>query len=217
MIYRRGLKRIVILKARQIGLKDGLVVVETTWRGGRGGHLWDIALETPEEQKHADDWRVVFFQWQDDPAYCDAEPQPLKEETVRYFFDKPGFSNGQKSWYQKARDQFGLFTLREFPTVLEECFQTPVEGAIYAELIDRLRAQGAIQRGIVFELDGVREFLRRALPVNGTCVHRSSRRHARRAPHRRSIRHRAHVRNRQQDLRKSLLALPSIPRQKVRS
>ena len=28
------------------------------WRGGRGGHLWDIvkkALETPEEQKHADD------------------------------------------------------------------------------------------------------------------------------------------------------------------
>jgi hypothetical protein len=31
------------------------------WRGGRGGHLWDIvkkALETPEEQKHADDWRV---------------------------------------------------------------------------------------------------------------------------------------------------------------
>ena len=29
--------------------KDGLVVVETTWRGGRGGQLWDIvkkALET---------------------------------------------------------------------------------------------------------------------------------------------------------------------------
>ena len=80
--------------------KDGLVVVETTWRGGRGGHLWDIvkkALETPEEQKHADDWRVVFFPWQDDPTYCDAEPQRLKEETVRYFSDKPGFSNGQKS------------------------------------------------------------------------------------------------------------------------
>jgi hypothetical protein len=40
--------------------KEGLVVVETTWRGGRGGHLWDTvkkALETPEEQKHPDDWR----------------------------------------------------------------------------------------------------------------------------------------------------------------
>ena len=125
--------------------KDGLVVVETTWRGGRGGHLWEIvkkALETREEQKHPDDWRVVFFPWQEDPAYCDAEPQLLKEETVRYFSDKPGFSNGQKSWYQKARDQFGLFTLREFPTVLEECFQTPIEGAIYAAIIDRLRVSG---------------------------------------------------------------------------
>ena len=38
--------------------KDGMIVVETTWRGGRGGHLWDIvkkALETPEEQKQPDE------------------------------------------------------------------------------------------------------------------------------------------------------------------
>ena len=51
--------------------KDGLVVVETTWRCGRGGHLWEIvkkALETPEERKHPDDWRVVFFPWQEDPT-----------------------------------------------------------------------------------------------------------------------------------------------------
>ena len=74
---------------------------------------------------------------------------PSKEETVCYFSDKPRFSDGQKSWYQKARDQFGLSTLRRFPTVLEECFQTPVDGAIYAEIIDRLRAQGAIRRAEV--------------------------------------------------------------------
>ena len=44
--------------------KDGVIIVETSWRGGRGGHLWDIvrkALETPKEQKQPDDWRVVFF------------------------------------------------------------------------------------------------------------------------------------------------------------
>ena len=67
--------------------KDGTIVVETTWRGGRGGHLWDIvkkALETPEEQKQPDDWRVVFFPWQIDNAYCDPEPQALSEETLRY-------------------------------------------------------------------------------------------------------------------------------------
>src|SRR5262245_14573585 len=115
--------------------KDGTIVVETTWRGGRGGPLWDIvkkALEAPEGQKQPDDWRVVFFPWQDDPAYCDAEPQTLTEETLRYFADKPGFSAGQMSWYQRARAQYGMFIKREFPTVLEECFQTPIEGAIYA-------------------------------------------------------------------------------------
>ena len=33
---------------------DGVCVVETTWKGGRNGHLWSLvksALETPEEQK----------------------------------------------------------------------------------------------------------------------------------------------------------------------
>ena len=132
--------------------KDGIVIVETSWRGGRGGHLWDIvkkALETPEEQKQPDDWRVVFFPWQDDPAYCDAEARPLTEETLRYFADKPGFSLGQMSWYQRAREQYGLFIKREFPTALEECFQTPIEGAIYAEIIDRLRACGAVRPAVV--------------------------------------------------------------------
>ena len=110
--------------------KDGPIVVETTWRGGRGGHLWDIvkkALEMPEDQKLPDDWRVIFFPWQDEPAYCDAQPQPLTEEALRYFSDKPGFSLGQMSWYQRARDQYGMFIKREFPTVIEECFQTPIE------------------------------------------------------------------------------------------
>jgi hypothetical protein len=43
---------------------DGVCVVETTWKGGRNGHLWSLvksALETPEDQKGPLDWRVVFF------------------------------------------------------------------------------------------------------------------------------------------------------------
>ena len=74
------------------------------------------ALETPEEQKQPDDWRVVFFLWQDDPAYCDTAPKVLTEETLRYFSDKPGLSLRQMSWYQRARAQYGMFIKREFPT-----------------------------------------------------------------------------------------------------
>jgi hypothetical protein len=92
---------------------------------------------------------VVFFPWHDDPAYCDAEPRHLTEETLRYFADKPGFRAGQMSWYQRTRDQYALFVKREYPTTIEECFQTPVEGAIYAEIIDQLRASGAIRPAVV--------------------------------------------------------------------
>ena len=45
---------------------------------------------------------------------------------------------------QRKRDELGMFILREYPSTLEECFQSPVEGAIYADLIDKLLAEGAI-------------------------------------------------------------------------
>ena len=135
---------------------DGICVVETTWRGGRNGHFWSLvksALETPEEQKGPLDWRVVFFPWQDDPVTSDAVPRPLGEETARYFAGLPAsageFSPGQMSWYQRKRAELGMFVLREFPTVMEECFQAPVEGAIYAAAIDKLRVEGAIKPWIV--------------------------------------------------------------------
>jgi hypothetical protein len=131
---------------------DGVCVVETTWKGGRSGHLWSLvksALETPEDQKGPFDWHVVFFPWQNEPAYCDAVPRPLSEETRRYFADKPDITLGRQSWYQRKRAEQGVFMLREYPTTIEECFQSPVDGAIYAELIDRLRAEGVIKPWLV--------------------------------------------------------------------
>jgi hypothetical protein len=53
------------------------------------------------------------------------------------------------SWYQRARDQYGMFIKREFPTALEECFQSPIAGAIYAEIVDQLRVNGAIRPSAV--------------------------------------------------------------------
>jgi hypothetical protein len=80
--------------------------------------------------------------WTDEPSYSDDVPRPLSEETRRYFADKQGISLGQQSWYQSKRIEQGMFVLREYPPTLEECFQAPVEGAIFAELIDKLRAEG---------------------------------------------------------------------------
>ena len=71
---------------------DGVCVVETTWHGGRNGHLWSLvksALETPEQEKGPLDWRVAFFPWRDESAYSDAVPRPVGEETARYFAGLP--------------------------------------------------------------------------------------------------------------------------------
>ena len=56
---------------------------------------------------------------------------------------------GRSPGIRRHAVQFELFMLGEFPTVLEECFQTPNEGSIYVDLIDRLRTQGAIRRAEV--------------------------------------------------------------------
>ena len=131
---------------------DGICVVESTWRGGRNGHLWSLVksgLEIPEEEKGPLDWRVVFFDWQSDPSYSDAVPRLIGEETERYFSGLPAsagvFTLGQKSWYQRKRAELGMFVLREFPTTMDECFKSPVEGSIFAAEIDKLRVEGALK------------------------------------------------------------------------
>ena len=73
------------------------------------------------------------------------------------------------SRYQRKRDELGMFILREYPSTLEECFQSPVEGAIYAELIDKLRTEGAIRPWKVDRSALVRTCWDLGSPIN-TCV-----------------------------------------------
>jgi len=87
-----------------------------------------------------------FFPWQDEPGYCDAVSRPLSQETRRYFDGMPtlSFTPEQMSWCQRKRAELEIFVLREFPTVLAECFQAPVDGAIFGQEIDKLRVEGSL-------------------------------------------------------------------------
>jgi hypothetical protein len=135
--------------------EHGTVVVETTWKGGRGGHLWELvktALETPDEAKTAKDWRVVFFAWWQDPTYVlDGDPASVSKMVNDYLDEKERetghkFTPQQRLWYDRQNRDLGMFIYREFPTTIDECFKSPVEGAIYADLLDKLRASGAISQ-----------------------------------------------------------------------
>jgi hypothetical protein len=133
--------------------EHGRIIIETTWKGGRGGHLWDIvkgALETPEAAKTDKDWRVVFFPWWKDPTYVVEGDVSTISPAISQYLDQMQsqtghtFSDQQRLWYDRQSRDLGLFIFREFPTTLDECFKSPVEGAIYAGELDKLRASGAI-------------------------------------------------------------------------
>jgi len=155
--------------------EHGVTIVETTWKGGRGGHLWELvkeALETPQDQRTLNDWHLFFFPWWKDPTYTEAgRVEAIAPEVAQYLDAKEKetghrFTEGQRCWYARRRKTLGLFIFREFPTTIDECFQSPIEGAIYADLIDRLRGQAAIRPGAVDGSALVHTFWDLGSPVN---------------------------------------------------
>jgi len=197
--------------------EHGVTIIETTWKGGRGGHLWNLvkaAMERPAEARTLNDWHLFFFPWWTDASYAEAagpgdclgngggEIGPIGPigpmggseakrgaaarggaggacsagasvplDLLRYFAEREEelgvrFSAGQRSWYARRRETLGIFMYREFPTTLAECFKAPIEGAIYADLIDRLRAQGAIGPHGLDEEGLVHTFWDLGSPVN---------------------------------------------------
>ena len=154
--------------------EHGTVIVETTWKGGKGGHLWKLvetALKTPEEHKGPKDWRVMFFPWWIDPTYVMPPLKPIPKDVTKYLDELEVLIGGplsaeQRAWYAKQREDYGIFIFREFPSTIDECFKSPMDGAIYADLIDRLRGKSAIKP---FEWDGsslVHTFWDEGSPVN---------------------------------------------------
>ena len=144
--------------------KKGLRFIETTWKGSKTGDLWEImkrAMETRPEDMTEEDFHLYFFPWWGDPDYslqgntrqiseeCGHYLDEVEREIARRENSEFEFTPEQRLWYYKVAWAKGLFRFEEYPTVLEECFRAPIEGAIYAEIIDRLRVNGGMVTGAV--------------------------------------------------------------------
>lgn len=132
------------LPAARLGRK----VVETTWEGGKGGDLWELIKPILERDQDASG-KIFFFPWFGDPVCVCLDGLDVSPEVEKYFGslgDKIGrtFSREQKRWYSIERKRQGVFMRREYPSTLDEAFSAPVEGAIYAELMDAARAEGRV-------------------------------------------------------------------------
>lgn len=139
--------------------RHGVKFVETTWKGGKGGKLWEIIKPTIEGT--ASDWGVHFTPWFVDPRNRSRTAQ-LDDRTVKYFREiqprliKAGItiSEDQMRWYAAEWRTQGIFMKRENPTFLDECWTAPIEGAIYAAHIDAARSDGRVC----------------SMPVSGNCL-----------------------------------------------
>lgn len=145
--------------------KEGRVFIETTWMGGKRGHLWNLtemAMTTKREHLTDADFILYFFPWWRDPAYTlKGDATQVDAETREYFAKMRketghAFTEGQVLWYFKVALPKGESRYAEYPTVLAECFMAPVPGAVYAKLVDVARGEGRImdfpwdRSGLVF-------------------------------------------------------------------
>lgn len=127
--------------------RQGRRVVETTWMGGKAGELWELIEPIMKKDPNAEGV-VYFFPWHSDPAAIRFDGQ-LTPEVETYFHDlaerlSRTFSREQKLWWASKKTEQGMFMNNEYPSTLDEAFRAAVEGAVYAPLIDRARAEGRV-------------------------------------------------------------------------
>lgn len=128
--------------------RKGRKVVETTWKGGKGGGLWDMISPILKGEKTSRG-KIMFFPWYGDANCMCFDNGPVSgevEDYLRSMGDALGgrFSKAQKRFYQVTSAEQGIFMKREYPTTLEEAFSAPVEGAIYAGALATLEAGGKL-------------------------------------------------------------------------
>lgn len=139
--------------------EGNLRVIETTWKGGEGGDVWpyiEMALAKKDAEKDpGEDWYIRFFPWFVEPSYTLTGTSEIRPSIVAYLRGKEKeisalmgepftFTEGQSRWYDKREKEFGLFVKREYPTTLQECWEAPVEGAVYADLVAQALAEGRV-------------------------------------------------------------------------
>lgn len=139
--------------------KTGIVLIESTFEGGKGGDFYLLlkqAMETRLEDMTELDFLFQFFPWFDDPEYTlegnyGQITQPFQDyfESLR-LNEGIYLTNGQKLWYFKTAEKLGGDMKREYPSTPQEAFEVPVEGAIYGPTISKIRANRQI---IDFQVD----------------------------------------------------------------
>jgi len=134
--------------------EQGIIIVETTWKGGKTGRLFteivEPALKLAAEYRTVKDWKVYFYPWWGDERYNrEGDIAQISKECREYLEEienKAWISmpDGQKLWYFKVAWPKRQKRYEEYPSLLEEIFKSPVEGAVYADFLDTAHVDGRV-------------------------------------------------------------------------
>lgn len=130
-----------------------VVSIEST-AAGREGYFYDFCMDADRAKKEGKeltplDFKLFFFPWWIDPKYTLEGDTIISKEMQEYFKmletkHKIFLTKGQQSWYVKKRALMRDKMFAEFPSFLEECFQTSVEGSYYANEMQKVYLQNRI-------------------------------------------------------------------------
>jgi hypothetical protein len=131
------------------------VVIESTHEGGKFGLNYEMIVTSQGsdlDNLTEMDWKFHFFAWWQDPKNRLKVPASgliLPREDADYFrgLEKEGLSLDaeQKHWYSKKRLTQKHAMMKEHPSTPEEAVNAVVKGAIYGNIISRLRREGRIR------------------------------------------------------------------------
>ena len=137
---------------------DGAIVfIESTYEGGQAGHFYNQvvqAMNTSDEHRTNMDFKFLFYPWFDEGRYrMVGSEQLLSQSTIDYFIELEQkldrkFDLEQKIWWQKQSELLGIFMGREYPSTPEEAMAAPVEGAIYADVLEIVRRKGQFRNDL---------------------------------------------------------------------
>jgi hypothetical protein len=134
--------------------KEGITIVETTWKGGKTGQLYTVIVEPTLKMSLEDvtlkDWRILFYPWWLDESYqFEGNANQIDHRCLEYLDELEEKHDidlvpSQKLWYFKIAWPLRAKRFEEFPSRLGEIFLSPVDGAVYGEYFDDAMVDGRV-------------------------------------------------------------------------
>lgn len=129
------------------------ICIESTARG-REGHFYNLVKQAQANQDSNIqygklDWKLWFFPWWEDKEYQLDEPNFTISKTHQEYFQRLTefdihLTHAQKVWYVKKSQTLGEYMLREYPSTIDEAFESANEGFYFAKLISIARQEKRI-------------------------------------------------------------------------